>query len=137
VNGQFVPSSETLLTWGTGGLSVGAGLYAARMLGRGVSWLIVFFIGRSDAREARIDAEKDELAGDWKDEISRLKGECAELRDRADLSERKWRECEERDALRYKDLMRLEGLMQAKGEIKNAIQTGMAAEKLLGDGGKK
>lgn len=107
----------------TGG-SISIGLVALRLL-----------FGRMDKREAHLDVATKELIDELRKELNRLK-------DRADEAEEQMRECERLHRVTQEELnetrgelLKVQRLLQAGGEIRNRIQTGMAAEKLLGDKG--
>jgi hypothetical protein len=109
----------------TGG-SISIGLVALRLL-----------FGRMDRREAHIDVATKELIDEFRKELNRLKAECSDLRDASAKHERLWRECEDKHAETHAELLKVQRLLQAGGDIRNRIQTGIAAEKLLGNGGKE
>jgi len=125
--------------WGTlvYGASTGGSLSV------GLVFLRLLF-GRLDRREAHIDSATKDL-------IEGLRQEILRLIDRADYTDKKLRECEERDAHRHAELnetreelnhtkaelLKVQRLLQAGGEIRNQIQTGLAAEKRLLGNGKK
>lgn len=125
----MVPSSDTILAWGTGGLSVGVGLYTARMLGRGISWLFTFFTGRLDRKEAHLDESVRSLIEGLKAEIMRLTGECRDLRGLVERHGKELAECRRKHAESEAEVMQLKAMMQGYGDAREKAQLIMAAEK--------
>jgi hypothetical protein len=115
--------------WGTlvYGVSTGGSLSV------GLVFLRLLF-GRLDRREAHIDTATKELIDELRKELDRLKTECAEMRRVSMSHEQLWRECEGKHAETHAELLKVQRLLQAGGEIRNSIQTGVAAEKLMGEG---
>lgn len=119
----MVPNPDTLLTWGTGGLSVGIGLYGARLVGRGVQWLILYFTGRHDAREAHIETATRSL-------IEQLQRQVKDLIDHRDLVEAKLAECMDRDIEKERRIAQLEGMMAGLGDARQHAALIVANEKM-------
>lgn len=115
--------------WGTlvYGVSTGGSLSV------GLVFLRLLF-GRLDRREAHLDSATKDLIDELRKELNRLK-------ERADDAEERMRECEkmhrgsqnELNETRA-ELLKVQRLLQAGGEISNRIQSGVAAERLLGKG---
>ena len=123
----MVPNPDTLLTWGTGGLSVGIGLYAARLIGQGVRWLIVYFTGRYDAREAHIDRATNDL-------IEQLERQVKGLLEYKETVDAKLHECMERDIEKERRIAQLEGMMAGFGDARQHAQLIVSAEKKKDNG---
>jgi hypothetical protein len=116
------------------GTGMGVGIGGALVTVRSITHAI---FGRLDHREAHIDAATKGLIDELRTELNRLKT-------RADEAEERMRECEKlhRESQRELDetraeLLKVQRLLQAGGEIRNQVQSTIAAEKLLGDGRKK
>lgn len=117
-----LPISDLLVATTSGGLSIGVGIYLARTLGRGVSWLLVFVTGRQDKRQATIDEAQSEL-------IQTLRNDVAELRERVTGTERQLRECERKHAESEAKVMKLEALLAGLGDARQHAQLIVSEEK--------
>lgn len=126
----MLPASADAFIWfGTGGLGVGAGIIIARQIGRGISWLLVFFTGRSDRKEAVVDAGMNLLLASLKEEVARLNADCSELRVWRMEDRMLLRDCERKHAESEAEVMKLKAMMQGYGDARQTAQLMMAADK--------
>ena len=105
---------QVLLQGGAQGLGIGAMLVCVRLL-----------FGRLEKKEAHLDGATKHLIDELRAELNRLK-------DRCEACERKHDEAQAELARTHAELLEVKALLQAKGAISNAIQAGVAAERLLG-----
>lgn len=133
----MIPTSETLLTVGVAGGSFGAGVWAAKLVGQGIAWVVNTFIGRFDKREADLDAGVKELISQLRDQVKELKDECAGLkrevedfRSRLNTAEAELLECLKKHAESDARVLQLEAAQTGLGDAKQHAQLIVSAEKL-------
>lgn len=117
-----LPITELLLATTSGGLSIGVGIYAARMMGAAFRWTVEFFTGRQDKRQAHIDSVTREL-------IDALREEIGGLRERVAAAERALRECKDQHSEANAKVLKLEAMLAGLGDARQHAQLIVAAEK--------
>jgi chromosome segregation ATPase len=94
-----------------------------------VRWLATFVAGRLDRKEEHIDTVTRSLIEGLKEEITRLSGECRELRAAVAEHGRELQECRKKHAESEAEVMKLKTMIQTRGEMRDRAQTIIAAEK--------
>jgi len=117
-----MPIPELLLATTSGGISIGVGLWLARAIGRGGSWLMVFVTGRQDKREEHLDAANQRL-------YERMEAQIKGLTQRVDATERELRHCTEQHAEARAEVMELRAMMQGMGGAREHAALIVASEK--------
>lgn len=123
-----------LTNWGAGGLSLGASfavtLYVCKQFGAGVRWIIEYFTGRIDRREASVEEADKELDRRKDSLIDKMEGQLTSLLNRVTVAEAALAECIRKHAESDAKVLHLEALLLAKGEIKQQAALIIAADKL-------
>src|SRR5690606_27867864 len=117
-----IPITELLLATTSGGLSLGVGIYAARMMGAAFRWSVEFFTGRQDKRQAHIDNVTREL-------IDALREEIGGLRERVAEAEGALRECKDQHSEANAKVLKLEAMRAGLGDARQHAQLMVAAVK--------
>lgn len=111
-----------VIDWTAGGLSVGIGIYIARLFGNGCRWLVEYFTGRLDQQQRH----NDEVA---QRQFDRLEREISNLTDRVEKAETALLECNRKHAESEAKVMRLEATLQGYGDARQQAAVIVAAEK--------
>jgi ABC-type transport system involved in cytochrome bd biosynthesis fused ATPase/permease subunit len=106
------------------GVSTGGSMGAMFLF---VRWLSTHIAARTEKKEAALEQSNQSL-------INNLKAEVDRLYQRMDSYEERLRKCHEQHAETQQELARMRGLMQARGEIRDRVQTQVAAERLRDKG---
>lgn len=114
---------DLLVLTATGGVGIGTGIVIARLAGRGISWMLVFFTGRQDRRQAQIDEATKEL-------IEGLRTEVREVREELRLVKASLHECERKHLESEAKVARLEGTLAGLGDARQHAALIVAAEKV-------
>ncbi len=88
-----------------------------------VKWLIEWVAGRLDKREARIDAGTDKL-------IQALERQVGALSKRLEAVENSLADCQRKHAESEATVLRLQAILDGKGEIAQRAQAIVAADRL-------
>lgn len=117
---QTIPGG--VVEWGAGGLSVGLGIYLARLVGSGIRWLWESVTGRLDKQQQH----NDEVA---QRQFERLEGEIEKLTVRVTKAETALLECTKKHAESEAHVLRLEAMLQGYGDARQHAALIVAAEK--------
>lgn len=118
-----------VLEWGAGGLSVGLGIYGARLLGSAGRWLIVYFTGRHDKMQDHLDEGNRALIADLRKEVDRLKLDREVDRKDIESMREELKECNRKHAQSEAEVMQLKAQMQGYGDARQDAARIVAAEK--------
>jgi hypothetical protein len=102
------------------GSSMGAGLGTALFT---FKWIATFIAGRIDKKEERLDGKEERI-------LQRLEKQVQQLLARIDVFEDELEECKRLHAEERAERMKLAALLQAQGDVRNQVQTIVAADKL-------
>lgn len=111
-----------VIEWSAGGLSVGLGLYLARLIGSGFRWIVEFFTGRLDKQQAHNDEVSQR-------QFDRLEKEIASLTARVTNAETSLLECTRKHAESEAHVLRLEAMLQGAGDARQHAALIVASEK--------
>jgi hypothetical protein len=101
--------------WGdafAGGFGFATAFLVVKLAWEAIKWVATFKTARADKNEERLDAGTAQLFDRMNEEIDRLSGECAALRERATTAEEHHAECR-------REVMELRGLIQGRGDARN------------------
>jgi hypothetical protein len=113
------PAVETIGLFAGAGASVGGGFYF-------IKWLFEYFGRRMDRRADRIDVGTDRL-------IARLETTVEALLTRVDRLEADLADCKAKHSESDAKVLKLEALLEAKGEIAQRVQTHLSADRMEGE----
>lgn len=105
----------SIAQWAAGGGAGGLAFFGAR-------WLMVFFTGRLDKREAYLDKATADLFTRLQTEVKELRAEVTEARTQLE-------ECQREHLATRRELSRLEGIVAGLGDAKQQAALIVAAER--------
>ncbi len=115
---MIAPTIQSIGALAAAGGGIGGGFYA-------VKWAFEWVAGRMDKRADRVDASTDKL-------IARLEKQVEALTDRLDQVENELRDCTRKHAESDAKVLRLEAIIDGKGEIAQRAAMVAAADRMEG-----